>query len=191
MADRSHYERNLPHRLPPAATLFITYRLAGTLPREVVERKAAEAALVSTMPSRKPTFGDYDRWLDQDRTGPQWLAQPAVAAVIKESLHFYEPVDYILHAYCVMSNHVHLIVRLPPVLQKPFLEVLQAQKRYSAVHANRLLGRSGQFWARESYDHMVRSGPEYDRIVAYVVNNPVKAGLVADWRDWPHTYWAP
>ena len=43
--DASHYERNLPHRLPPGTTLFITYRLAGSLPSEVVQRMAEEAAL--------------------------------------------------------------------------------------------------------------------------------------------------
>jgi REP element-mobilizing transposase RayT len=183
----THYERNLPHRLPDGAVLFITYRLAGSLPREVSAGMAAEA----NMPAKahKRAFAHYDEWLDGEPSGPHWLAQPKVAAIVETSIRFYAPAHYQLHAYCVMSNHVHMVISLPAALAKPFSQTLQAQKRYSATQANRLLGLSGQFWHRESYDHVIRSGAEFDRVVAYVVNNPVKAGLVTDWRDWPYTYW--
>ena len=189
--DSSHYERNLPHRLPPGTTLFITYRLAGSLPSEIVQRMAEEAALATGIEPRKRAFVQYDAWLDADRNGPQWLAQAEIAAIVKQSLHFYAPIAYALHAFCVMSNHVHLVLSLPAEFGKPFFRVLQAQKRFSATQCNRLLGLSGQFWARESYDHVVRNPAEFDRVVAYVLNNPVKAGLIANWQDWPHTYWAP
>ena len=184
----THYERNLPHRLPGEATLFITYRLAGSLPREVVARMAEEARLPG--PARKKAFAHYDNWLDAEASGPHWLTRPGVAAIVKESIHFYTPTYDTLHAYCLMSNHVHLLLSLPSALAKPFSQVLQAQKRYSATQANRLLGLSGQFWQRESYDHLIRSGAEFDRVVGYILNNPVKAGLVEDWRDWPHTFLA-
>jgi REP element-mobilizing transposase RayT len=183
----THYERNLPHRLPAGATLFITYRLAGSLPREVLAQMLEEARL-SPQP-RKQAFARYDEWLDNDGTGPHWLAQPEVATIVKASLHFYTPTDYRLHAYCVMGNHVHLVVTLPDTLTKPFYRILQAQKRFSATRANKLLGLTGQFWARESYDHIIRSSNEYQRVIGYVLNNPVKAGLIANWRDWPHTFW--
>ena len=51
--------------------------------------------------------------------------------------------------------------------------------------------KKGAFWQHESYDHVVRNEKEFERILAYIVNNPVKAGLVADWQDWPYTYMAP
>ncbi len=44
------------------------------------------------------------------------------------------------------------------------------------------------FWQHESYDHVVRNEREYERILAYIVNNPVKAGLVSDWQEWPYTF---
>jgi hypothetical protein len=57
---------------------------------------------------------------------------------------------------------------------------------YTAREANRLLGRAGQpFWQAESYDHWVRDEREWDRIKAYIENNPVRAGLVANAEDYP------
>jgi hypothetical protein len=60
-------------------------------------------------------------------------------------------------------------------------EVLHTWKSYSATKANRLLRRSGQFWQREYYDHIVRSEDEFYRIVNYILGNPKKAGL-KNWR---------
>ena len=90
-----------------------------------------------------------------------------------------------------MPNHVHLVLTVADDLPKPFHRVLADQKRYSAVHANQLLGLTGPFWQAESYDHVLRSPRETARAVAYVLNNPVKAGLVAEWPQWPHTHLAP
>jgi putative transposase len=58
-------------------------------------------------------------------------------------------------------------------------------KGFTAHEANRILGLSGQpFWQDESYDHLVRSDAEFERIRAYIENNPVKAGLVAAAESW-------
>ena len=61
-------------------------------------------------------------------------------------------------------------------------------KSYSAREANKILGRRGSFWQAESYDHIVRDEDELERIIKYVIYNPVKAGLVDRWEDWKHTY---
>jgi REP element-mobilizing transposase RayT len=66
--------------------------------------------------------------------------------------------------------------------------MLQWLKGFTALAANRRLGRTGAFWQPESYDHVVRDSGELERIVAYVVRNPVKAGLVAAADEWPWTY---
>jgi hypothetical protein len=51
-----------------------------------------------------------------------------------------------------------------------------------------LLGQEGAFWEHESYDHYVRDEAELERIIKYVLYNPVKAGLAADWVAWPWTF---
>ena len=61
-------------------------------------------------------------------------------------------------------------------------------KGYTARHANQVLSRTGPFWQPESYDHVVRGERELVRIVRYVQNDPVLAGLVQDWQEWPWTY---
>ena len=75
-----------------------------------------------------------------------------------------------------MANHVHAVL-LPLV---PPAKLLQSIKGFSARAANKLLGRTGEpFWENESYDHWVRDGAEFARIVRYIENNPVRAGLAS------------
>jgi len=80
-----------------------------------------------------------------------------------------------------MSNHVHVLL-LPRVSPS---RLLQSLKGATAREANRVLARTGEtFWRAESYDHWVRDETERQRIVAYVENNPVKAGLVRRAEDY-------
>jgi REP element-mobilizing transposase RayT len=135
-----------------------------------------------------------------EEKGPLWLKDPLIARIVADSLHHLDGKSYDLHAYCVMANHVHTLftpflnerslteVR-DPILRfesnEPSLSaIMQSLKGYTAREANKVLGRKGQFWDPESYDHEVRNGTEFRRIREYILNNPVKAGLVQDWRDW-------
>ena len=68
---------------------------------------------------------------------------------------------------------------------------MQSLKGFTSREANRLLERSGTFWEHESYDHFVRDEDEWKRIIAYVLNNPVKAGFVKDWKEWEWSYCRP
>ena len=70
----------------------------------------------------------------------------------------------------------------------PLSAIMQSLKGYTARKINLPLGRSGTFWEEESYDHVVRDEAEFARIVSYVLNNPVKAGLVQDWQEWKWSY---
>jgi REP element-mobilizing transposase RayT len=199
---KTYYRRRLPHYQPPHATYFITLRLEGSLPVEVIkrlkqEREAYEKELLKKhgpkevkdrlRRSQKFYFGKFDALLDGTTKGNRWLADPRVADLVAEALHHRDGQEYDLLAYCIMSNHVHLLIselRSGASLYK----VLQKLKSFTAVAANKLLGRSGAFWLHESYDHVVRDGAEAERIQRYILNNPVKAGLVSDWKAWKWTY---
>ena len=147
-------------------------------------RKSSPCA--QSPPPRKLTSGQafvwMDRRLDMPRSGPFFLRQENVAAVVVESL--YRGVElghYQLGAFVVMANHVHVLL-LPLI---PASQLLKSLKGSTAREANRLLGRTGEpFWQRESYDHWVRSEEEWQRIVRYIENNPIKAGLVARPQDY-------
>jgi putative transposase len=87
-----------------------------------------------------------------------------------------------------MPNHVHVVLIVK--LEHSLIEILQKIKGSTSRYCNLALKRSGKFWQHESYDHSIRSN-EFERIVAYVLNNPVKACLVKEWKDWPWTYLNP
>ena len=88
-----------------------------------------------------------------------------------------------------MPNHVHLLVQLPEDDSFSFANMMQLLKGRTATAANRLLNRRGQpFWQAESYDHLVRGHAGYERVKAYILHNPVKAGLVAGWELWPFSF---
>ena len=172
-----HYERRLPHWDTIDQPLFVTFRLHGSLPANRVfpPRSLANSG---------KAFAAMDRLLDRASNGPLYLSQPEIAGIVTEAIKTgaNKLQRYQLHAFVVMPNHVHLLVT-PRVLAKQWLAAL---KGFTAHQANRQLGRQGQrFWQDESYDHLVRSGAEFNRVRAYIEENAVSAGLVAEPRQYP------
>jgi streptomycin 6-kinase/REP element-mobilizing transposase RayT len=117
-----------------------------------------------------------DRYLDGARTGPTYLLRREIAELVVGSIHRGVSLGhYELRAWVLMANHVHVLL-LPLT---PPSRLMQSIKGYTARQANLILNRTGRtFWQAESYDHWVRDDVELNRIVAYIENNPVKAGVV-------------
>jgi len=118
-----------------------------------------------------------DRILDMARSGPVYLRQPDIASLVVAALQHGDCQlgRYQLHSFVVMPNHVHLLVT-PQVAASLLLGPL---KGFTAHEANGIPGLRGRpFWQDESYDHLIRSKAEFERVRAYIENNPVKAGLV-------------
>ena len=124
-----------------------------------------------------------DRRLDAPQLGPRYLKQPTIADIVIRSIHTGVVLGhYDLGAYVIMPNHVHLLIR-PRVAPNRLMKSLKGS---TAREANRVLGRTGQpFWQKGSYDHWVRDSREFDRIRAYIENNPVTAGLVRTPGEFP------
>lgn len=179
----SYYQRHLPHWHPEGKSLFITRRLHGSLPRAVLDCRRGQAKSLSH-PKPGEAFLKMDRELDKASIGPLWLKNPLVAQCVVDALRSGESGlnKYDLHAYVVMPNHVHVLLR-PNV---PLPKITQGIKGSTARFANQLLGRLGQpFWQDESYDHWVRHERSFSRVIAYIEGNPVSAGLVDQINDWP------
>ncbi len=161
--------------------MFLTFRLHGSLP--------ASAAIVRANASEGERFAADDHEFDVSTRGPLWLNNPVIAQAVVDAIHFCEnPLAlYDLEAYVLMGNHVHLLVSPKVALAR----VTKALKGYTSRQANQLLERAGRrFWQVETYDHWVRSGEEFSRIVNYIEYNPVKAGFVKlpeEWR-WSSAY---
>lgn len=191
-----HSRGALPHLKREGASYFVTFRLAGTIPREVLlllkrEREAmVERAQAQNRPltwrEQKELFNWYsekvDAYLDAGH-GACWLKEPKVAGLVAAALRFFEGQRYTLRAWVIMPNHVHAVVH--PESPHTLSSILKSWKGYTAVQANRLLNRSGQsFWQSESYDHSCRDDDDRARCCAYTIMNPVNARLCARPEDW-------
>jgi REP element-mobilizing transposase RayT len=199
---KEFYRRHLPHWQPRDAVFFVTFRLKNSLPSEIIialkdERERAKLALEKLSETEKDSqnyiderryFGKWDAYLDKAEFGPRWLAQPEIASIVNEAIHYRDGKIINLHAFCIMSNHVHMVFsRSDCQPDLPLGKIMQSLKRHTSRQANLILGREGAFWQDESYDHVIRDV----RIINYVLENPVKAGLVAQWDEWQWTYCKP
>jgi len=122
----SFYQRRLPHWHPEGATIFVTWRLFGTLPRQ----DHSNVGQADSLPSEGRRFVAQDRLLDLADSGPLWLQQPRVAGCVAEALLLGERVwrKYDLWAWVIMANHVH-------VLLTPLLEMRQITKLIESYSA--------------------------------------------------------
>jgi REP-associated tyrosine transposase len=173
----TYYERNLPHWHPPGKTLFVTWRLYGSLPATAIQA----VRTMGSLPQGK-RFAEFDQRLDSCQDGPMWLKDERIAPLVVEALKKAHGDGLCkLHAYVVMPNHVHVV--LEPDLD--LARITKLVKGRTARAANQILRRTGKyFWQDESFDHWVRSSPEFERIWAYIERNPVKAGFVQRPEDW-------
>ena len=205
------YRRKLPHWQISGAEYFITIRLAGSLPVHVVkELQQIRRQISMKQLSQKNSVEDenfknriasklfqkYEKYLDEGNTGPTWLNQVEVAKIVADSIHFRDGNDYDLYAYCIMSNHVHLVFRHLKKSKKkscisrllPVTRIMKNLKSYTGLQANKILNRKGSFWQDESFDRLIRNETELENVIRYTIYNPVKAYLVKGWKDWSYTY---
>ncbi len=177
------YRRRLPHFYEIDQPVFLTWRLHDSLPPN-------RAFLAETLNSGQ-AFAVLDRLLDEASNGSVYLRQPAIAGMIVEAIHYNANVlgHYRLHAFVVMPNHVHLLAT-PAV---PLSKLTKSLKGITARRANAMLALTGSpFWQEESYDHLVRDMPEFEKIRKYIEENPVRAGLAGEASNyrWSSAGWA-
>ncbi len=170
----------LPHWSQQGRVQFITFRLADSLPQTKLEELASmkqEWKYAHPQPWSDETQLEYERfvlgklnkWLDAGY-GSCVLGKPDVRQVVCDALRFYDEKQYMLWAYVVMPNHVHLLAS--PISNYNVKKPVWGAKRYSATMINRMLNSQGSLWQKESYDRMVRSGDHFERIIRYIKNNP-------------------
>ena len=198
-----YYRRNLPHYHPANATFFVTFRLAGSLPSEAIARLRAEriqyeefllkiedekVRKMKMAAQHERYFNKFDEMLDSAVNSQSWLKDERVANMVVEALCFRDKKVYDLLAYCIMPNHVHVVFTMERSGASLY-KVLQSLKAYTAKEANKILHKNGAFWQHESYDHVARDRKELERIIDYILHNPVKAGLVSSREQWKWSYY--
>jgi REP element-mobilizing transposase RayT len=191
---KRNYQRHLPHQIPEDSPIFLTWNLKGALPAEVLAGLRQERLRLEKQPPRsgelprdrkirenKILFAITDKYLDTTFKGPTYLKDPHCAKIVEDSIHFGVGERYDLFAWCVMANHVHVL--LLPLWD--LNAITQGIKGFTAHEINGLQKARGRvFWQDESYDHWARDEEEKLRIIQYIENNPVKAFLCSRPEDW-------
>ncbi|MEW5884869.1 MAG: transposase, partial [Armatimonadota bacterium] len=184
--EKKHGDR-LPHWTAEGAVYHVTFRLADSLPNRVLkefeqERDAllkkkdlteSEKKNLNRLVSRR-----IEEYLDRG-IGACLMKQPGVADIVANALAHFDGERYHLHAWCVMPNHVHLVIQ--PCQGHKLPNIIHSLKSYTAHEINKALRRKGRVWMAEYFDHLIRSEASYERMIKYVIENPSKAGL-RDWR---------
>ncbi|SEQ41273.1 transposase [Neolewinella agarilytica] len=135
----------------------------------------------------------YERLLDGMTDGPFFLADPRAKKIVIDSwLHIGRQYDLSIYAICVMSNHVHVLLRANDVNACIDLEMLmERHKRFTGRKINELHDAKGRrVWAEDPFDKDVRHG-KFGLVLNYILNNPKKAGITDDILNFSGTWWDP
>ena len=186
----------LPHWEDDYPVYFVTFRLADSLPRELLARLGKEReSLVRGARAGTDLTADSARLrksrailrksetrLD-DGLGACYMRDRRIAKIVADVIRHFDGERYRLLAWCVMPNHAHAV--FSPLGEWKLEGIVHSWKSFSASAANRVLGRSGAFWQREYFDRWIRNEKELCSVIRYVELNPVKAGLALRIEDWP------
>jgi putative transposase len=207
---RGWHERGyIPHRDSPGLTQFITWHLADAFPTVLREEWAALLEIEEDCERRK----EPEAYLDKGR-GNAWLRRADIAATCEQALRHFDGKRYNLRAWCLMPNHVHVLVLVRSV---PMSNLVKNWKGYTARACNGLLARAlarsqhgedtvpwiasatplpsqkslsagsvaSGFWAEGYWDTYMRDADQERRTIRYIENNPVKASLAGCAGEWP------
>jgi len=203
----------LPHRDRIHLLQSVTFRLADSLPQ--TKLKALEVEL-DRLDARDT---ENDRGVEKRRRieayldagyGCCALSNEVMAEVMQQALLQFHEERYELIAWCIMPNHVHVVVDPWVKLSK----IVQSWKSYTGRWAMQHHAELGfdvpggadaelvegagcgaelelsvpremkSFWMREYWDRYIRNEAHLEKVVRYIVKNPVKAGLCSKPEDW-------
>ena len=194
-----HSRGYLPHFDGRDMIQHVTFHLADSLPRQVVERLEEEVLrepLENQDVARRKRVED---WIDAGH-GCCILNEPAIAEMVQNTLFFFDGQRYRLFAWVVMPNHVHVLFQ--PILGWTLAKIVGSWKKFTATRicaypgnanlrigdvktANTEIGApGGRVWHREYWDRYIRDEGHFRQTMDYIHANPVKAGLVARAEEW-------
>jgi putative transposase len=198
-APRWHSRGYIPHFESEGAIQHVTYHLADSLPADILARFEDE---LRTIPPHRRDVERRKRiqvWIDAGH-GCCVLREPAVANMIQSSFLHFDGERYRLYAWVVMPNHVHVLFQ--PLAGWTMAKIVASWKSFTGRRIAAYMDRvgwvdwegqagawraqgGGRIWQREYWDRFIRNERHFWTAVAYIHNNPVKAGLVERAEDWP------
>ena len=177
----------LPHRDAAHLIQSVTYRLGDSLPQAQLAQLQQELESFPKSERELQSRQQIEEWLDAGM-GCCALRHPEVARYVQDSLLHFHTDRYHLHAWCIMPNHVHILVE--PLTD--LATIIQGWKSFTArwiLKQNKRLGlnipQADHLWMREYWDRYIRNPEHYRKAVDYIHHNPVKAGLCQSPSNWP------
>jgi REP element-mobilizing transposase RayT len=184
----------LPHWSQPFSTHFITFRLQDSLPEDVLDRwYCSREEWLNARGHSAKSEGWFERLSSEQRReyvilfgrsfeeemdrglGSCLLRKPENASIVAEAMQHFDGDRYALGDYVIMPNHVHALVVVGEEYALP--DIMKLWKAYSARQINQREGLTGKLWQRETFDHIVRHAKQFERLRAYIAENPEKAHL--------------
>ncbi|MDO8927686.1 MAG: transposase [Bacteroidota bacterium] len=208
---KESYKHILPHFQQPGQAYFVTWCLQDSIPPKALAQytlklqeikvqidfrkkhnepdQMLEELTLEYYQIRKKYLQVFDNLLAENPDRSINLNKPELSDIIVEAMKFWEVNRIENYAWCIMPNHVHWVflaketdeIGNPVYLQ----DILHSIKRHSANQINKAVGRKGKFWQKESFDTTIRDDKHLMNAINYTLNNPVVAGFVKEWSDWP------
>jgi REP element-mobilizing transposase RayT len=166
---------------------FVTFRLHDSVPKQIIQNWKAELRITEKTNTNsresiilRKRIEDYE----DKGSGMCFLKDPRIASLIKEALTCFDGQRYQLLEWCIMPNHVHILIKI--FCGYSLSEIMHSWKSFTAHEANKILKRHGIFWMQEYFDRYIRDTQHLEEVINYIRNNPVKAGLT-EWK-WQYSF---
>ena len=213
MEKKEFNDHFLPHYQPSGQAYFVTWSLKDAVPpKALVEytdklhdlysqilalnnnngnHVVLDALKLEFNLNRKKYLKAFDDLLHLQKNSIVNLSKDSNRTIVMNALEFWEGKRIENYAYCVMSNHVHWVLKVFYTDENGnatnLQDILQSVKRFSETVINKIEGLNGSLWQNESFDTAIRDEKHLKQAIDYTINDPVKAGLVTDWYEWKGT----
>jgi REP element-mobilizing transposase RayT len=183
-----HQRGYLPHRDYGSALQALTFRETDCLPKHVVDGWKTELQQLLESPheeiqtkAKKKLAHRIARYEDAGH-GTCLLRRAEFAEIVQDCLLDGHQVKYQLIAWCIMPNHVHVLIKQNK--EQSLGKIVQRWKGRSARRINLALEKKGPLWAKDYFDRVIRDEDHFWNAISYIHCNPIRAGLVNKSEEW-------
>ena len=171
---------NLPHWTQYGKITFVTFHLADSLPKHVIDfiQSEYDSLKIQLQKGGSPTniarlkvirHNQLEKYLDKGH-GSCLLKNSNFRKIIVDALSHDNGIKYDLHSYVIMPNHVHILIE--PKDNYTIQNIIQVIKSVSSHNINKITHNTGSIWQKEYFDRIIRNEDHYMRVIEYIKNNP-------------------